>query len=495
MEERMEVSSKNEKGLRVTNDLTRAKEPFAPVNGDRVNMYVCGVTAYDHCHIGHARCYICFDVIRRYLEFKGYDVFHIQNFTDVDDKIINKANELGIGFGELAREHEASYFETMDALGVKRAAAYPRATEHIEPMIKMISGLMEKGHAYEAEGNVYFSVSTFDGYGRMAGTEGDAAAADGQTEPGKRERRDFALWKAAKEGEPWWESPWGKGRPGWHLECSAMAVGIAGPTLDIHGGGRDLMFPHHENEIAQSEAFTGKPFAKYWLHNGFVELDREKMSKSLGNVIHVKDILKKTRPDALRLLFLSAHYRSPVSYSDDRLAEAEKGLARFETFFSKVDAMAGRAAPGDGGERAEAVRAAADRARTDFIAAMDDDFDTPAAVAALFTLARIANTRMAEIDSAPDARATRAVADALESAKTVVLELGGILGLFQGGVLTARSDDGGLVDSLIGLLVRIRDGARAKKDWAVSDAVRDELENLGFIIEDGPAGTSWRRKQ
>jgi len=490
----MQKTADGDNALMVTNDLTRTKEPFSPVNGDRVNMYVCGVTAYDHCHIGHARCYISFDVIRRFLEFKGYDVFHIQNFTDVDDKIINKANELGISFSELARKHEESYFETMDALGVKRAAAYPRATDHIGPMIKMISGLIEKGHAYEAEGNVYYSVSTFDGYGRMAGTEGDAAAADGLTEPGKRERRDFALWKVAKEGEPWWDSPWGKGRPGWHLECSAMAVGIAGPTLDIHGGGRDLIFPHHENEIAQSEAFTGKPFAKYWLHNGFVELDKEKMSKSLGNVIHLRDILKKTRPDALRLLFLSAHYKSPVSYSDDRLAEAEKGLARFETFFAKVEAAVARAGQGDGGDRAEAVRNAASKARADFISAMDDDFDTPAALAALFTLVRTANTAMAEIESAPGARATRAEADALMAAKDVALELGGILGLFQGGVSTARAEDSGLVDALLGLLVRIRDGARAKKDWAVSDAVRDELDKLGFIIEDGPAGTSWRRK-
>ncbi len=490
----MKASAESLKGLKVTNDLTRAKELFVPVNGDRVNMYVCGVTAYDHCHIGHARCYISFDVIRRYLEFKGFEVFHIQNFTDVDDKIINKANELGISFSELAREHEESYFETMDALRVKRAAAYPRATEHIEPMIKMISGLIEKGHAYEAEGNVYYSVSTFNGYGRMAGTEGDSAAADGQTEPGKRERRDFALWKVAKEGEPWWDSPWGKGRPGWHLECSAMAVGIAGPTLDIHGGGRDLMFPHHENEIAQSEAFTGKPFAKYWLHNGFVELDKEKMSKSLGNVIHLRDILKKTRPDALRLLFLSAHYKSPVSYSDDRLAEAEKGLARFETFFSKVDAAVARAGQGYGGDRAEAVRNAASKARADFISAMDDDFDTPVALAALFTLVRTANTAMAEIEAAPGASASREEADALMAAKDVALELGGILGLFQSGPSSSGSDNDGLVDALLGLFVRIRDGARAKKDWAVSDAVRDELDKLGFIIEDGPAGTSWRRK-
>jgi cysteinyl-tRNA synthetase len=479
-----------DRGIKVTNDLTRRKEPFVPLSGNRVTMYVCGVTVYDECHIGHARAYICFDVIRRYLEYRGYEVFHIQNFTDVDDKIIARANEEGIGFDALAGRNIKSYFEVMDTLGIERASIYPRATEYIGGMIDMIGKLVDGGYAYAAGGDVFFDVSSFRNYGAMSNVDSSKKRlTDEDAEMGKRNPEDFALWKSAKEGEPAWESPWGGGRPGWHIECSAMATALAGPTLDIHGGGHDLIFPHHENEIAQSEACTGKQFVRYWLHNGFVEMDREKMSKSLGNVVSVREILKRFGPGALRMFFLGAHYKMPVTYSEERLDEAAKALARFETFFARIADLKRRetneAAGGAALEYRESVKKAADA----FAAAMDDDFNTPAAAAELFTLARNGNTLIAGIESRSGAAAGDV--EILEEAREKILELGGILGLFG-----ERTGGGkGEVKGLVELLLSIRNEARARKDFAMSDRIRDELSNLGFVIEDGPSGTTWRGKQ
>ena len=481
-----------DRGIRITNDFTRSKEPFVPVSGNRVNMYVCGVTVYDECHIGHARAYVCFDMVRRYLEYKGYDVFHIQNFKDVDDKIIRRAAESGVTYQQLAERNIEDYFEVMDALGIKRASAYPRATEYVGKMVAAIGALIEKGHAYEAGGNVFFEVASFPEYGRMSNvdlsekkmTEEDAAL-------GKRAAADFALWKAAKEGEPSWESPWGAGRPGWHIECTTMATALAGATLDIHGGGHDLIFPHHENEIAQSECYTGEKFARCWMHNGFVEMGSEKMSKSLGNTVAARELLKGNNPDAVRLFFLSAHYKMPLTYSEERLAESEKGFERFGAFFARIEDLKRRAAEGGARGSARDYEEKIKAAREAFGAAMDDDFNTPVAVAELFSLVRNGNAWAAEAE-AGGGSVTAGEAAILEAAREAIQELGGAVGLFQNP--SGGGEDRRIVGELVALLLRIRNDARAKKDFATSDAVRDELARLGFVIEDGASGTAWRRK-
>ncbi len=316
--------------MKVYNTLSGQKEEFLP-QGDEVKMYVCGVTPYDHCHLGHAMSYIIFDVIRRYLRFRGYKVKYVQNITDIDDKIIDRANKLGISPRELAEKYTNSYFEDMDALNIERADVYPRATGEIPKIIEVIQGLVDKGYAYPAGGSVYFRVRKVADYGKLShrSLESMRAAEGAMGSEEKEDAMDFALWKASKPGEPWWESPWGEGRPGWHIECSAMSLKYLGDTLDIHGGGQDLIFPHHENEIAQSESFTGKkPFVKYWLHNGLVQLGEDKMSKSLGNLITIKEALEKYSPDAIRIFILSSHYRSPLKYSEEGLEAAERGAER-----------------------------------------------------------------------------------------------------------------------------------------------------------------------
>ncbi|HOO55591.1 MAG TPA: cysteine--tRNA ligase [bacterium] len=484
-----------DRGIVVTNDLTHRKEPFVPLEGNRVNMYVCGITAYDVSHIGHARCYINFDVIKRYLEFKGYEVFHIQNFTDIDDKIIQRAGEMNVDYRELAERNEKSYLEVMDELGVKRASVYPKATEYIDRMIEFIKELIEKGNAYESGGNVFFDISTFENYGQMSKIDMSGDVLDGEDESlGKRNHKDFALWKAAKEGEPSWAGPWGEGRPGWHLECSTMANSLAGPTLDIHGGGHDLIFPHHENEIAQSEARTGKQFVRYWMHNGFVELDREKMSKSLGNIVPAHEVLEKFSPDALRLMVLSAHYRMPLTYSEERLLESEKALGRIGIFRARIDELSEKARPGDSvrkpvrdyGEKAGAARA-------DFISAMDDDFNTPQAIALIFSLVKSGNQVMAEISNANTAVTESEVA-VLRSGLEEITALGGILGLFRE-TGDNNSKAGEIVEQLMKLLIDIRNVARKEKNWEIADMIRDNLGEIGMIVEDGPLGTTFRMKQ
>ena len=452
--------------MKVFNTLSGQKEDFQP-QGDAVRMYVCGVTPYSQCHIGHAMCYINFDVIRRYLEFRGYKVKYVQNFTDVDDKIIGRANELGIPTRELAEKNIARYFEDMDALNIKRADIYPMATDEIPKIIEVVQGLVDRGHAYETDGDVYFRVKSDPDYGKLGHQDMDALQSGARVEAGveKEHPLDFALWKATKPGEPSWDSPWGRGRPGWHIECSAMCLRHLGETLDIHGGGRDLIFPHHENEIAQAECFTGvKPFVKYWMHNGFVQLGEQKMSKSLGVLVNVCDVLEGFSPDALRLFILGSHYRSPISFSVEGIEAAERGVDRL-----RQAARGGTGGDGPASVDVEAIREA-------FIEAMDDDFNSAQALALLFDLARDIN------------RARDEGADVREAQGTL-LELAGVLGL------TLKEREVSLAaQPFIDLLVSIRTELRGIKQWQLADRIRSSLAEMGITIEDTPQGTAWRRR-
>ena len=455
--------------MKVYNTLSGQKEEFLP-QGDEVKMYVCGVTPYADCHIGHAMSYIIFDVIRRYLQFRGYKVKYVQNITDIDDKIIDRANQLGISIGELTGKFTARFFEDMDALNISRADIYPKATEEIPKIIEVVQGLVDRGYAYPAGGSVYFRVKNVSDYGKLShrSLESTMTTESALGSDDKESPMDFVLWKAAKPGEPSWESPWGPGRPGWHIECSVMSLKYLGNTLDIHGGGQDLVFPHHENEIAQSESFTGiKPFVKYWLHNGLVQLGEEKMSKSLGNLITIKEALEKYSPDAIRIFVLSSHYRSPLTYSEEALEAAERGVERLrQTVHS--------------GSKGEKVgdRIDSELYRQRFIEAMDDDFNTPQAIATLFDLARDINRLSDEGYS-------------VAQGQRVLLELANILGL------TLKLPEEPTVDAepLLELLISIRNQLREAKQWQLADEIRAKLDELGVALEDTPQGTVWRRKR
>jgi cysteinyl-tRNA synthetase len=456
--------------VKVYNTLSGQEEEFVP-QGDVVKMYVCGVTPYAESHLGHAMSYIVFDMVRRYLEFRGYKVKYVQNFTDIDDKIINRAQQAGVTPGQLAEKFIAQYFADMDRLNVRRADVYPRATEEVPKIIEVVKGLMDKGHAYESGGDVYFSVKSDADYGKLSHQSLDALQAGARVEVGvdKEHPLDFALWKAAKPGEPCWESPWGKGRPGWHIECSAMSMRYLGETLDIHGGGQDLIFPHHENEIAQSEGFTGvTPFVKYWMHNGFVQLGGEKMSKSLGIFVTLKQALDRFSPDALRLFILSSHYRSPINFSEEGVAAAEKGMERLRQAAS-ADSKRGT------GDSSGAVDSEAYRQR--FIEAMDHDFNSPQALAALFDLAREINRTMDQGGDPQEARQT-------------LRELSGVLGFsFEGPEIDLAAKP------FIDLLVSLRTELRKEKHWQMADRVRTSLKDLGVVLEDTPHGTVWKQEK
>ncbi len=462
--------------LQVYNTLTRRKEPFEPLHEGRVLMYVCGPTVYDSTHIGHAMSYLVFDIIRRYLEFKGYTVRHVQNFTDVDDKIIARAHSLGVTPEELADRYSREFLRDMEALGVKEAHLYPRATAEVPTIIKIVQGLIDKGYAYVADGNVYFRVVAFEGYGRLSGRslEDLRAGEDVEASEHKTDPADFALWKAAKPGEPAWDSPWGPGRPGWHIECSAMCYHHLGEQVDIHGGGTDLIFPHHENEIAQTEAFTGRrPFVKYWLHNGLLQLGEEKMSKSLGNLITVQEFLEEHEPDVLRLFVLSSHYRRPLTYTREAIGAAERGLGRLRSALRPPHA--------DSASDGDPLREAARQTRQRFVSAMDDDFNTPQALAALFDLVRAINQARDEGVAGP----------AFADAQATLLELAGVLGLR---LELPPTEQVQAIAPFVDLLVRVRGDLRAAKQWALADQIRDELAKLGIILEDGPSGTTWRAR-
>ncbi len=466
--------------LSLYNDLTRKKEPFIPIKAGKVSFYSCGPTVYDYFHIGNARPFIVFDVLRRYLEFSGYEVTFVQNFTDVDDKMINRANEMGIPMSELAEKTIADYFEDADALGIKRATVYPRATEHIDEIIDLVKRLQDSGHAYEVDGVVYFDVSTFPGYGKLSGQNIEELQSGSRIEvnSAKKNPLDFVLWKAQKPGEPAWESPWGKGRPGWHIECSAMSMKYLGNTIDIHSGGTDLIFPHHENEIAQAEAATGEPFVRYWIHNEYILIDKEKMSKSLGNFMTAREARKHYSPAAIRMFMLSAHYRSPVNFGPDGLQQATSALERLRNCHGDF-IYATQNLPSESSDVAN-VLSAMERHRKDFMTAMDDDFNTAGAIGHIFEAVSTINGYI------KDAKAIDpAVADVVER---FFRDIDDTMGLMD---MNSQNDDNA---QEIESLIQKRKEARANKDFATSDSIRDLLSNKGIILEDTPQGTKWKRK-
>ena len=451
--------------MRIWNTLTGAKEEFLPQH-DPVQLYVCGVTPYDEAHIGHAMSYLLFDVIRRYLEFSGYAVKHVQNFTDIDDKLIARAQQQAIPVQQLAEQFISRYFEDMDALNIQRAHLYPRVTEELPAIIDLISNLEQAGYAYASEGNAYFRVPGDEDYGKLShrSLEGMMAGARVDVEEAKEHPMDFVLWKSAKPGEPQWDSPWGPGRPGWHIECSAMAMKYLGPSLDIHGGGQDLIFPHHENEIAQSESATGiVPFARYWLHNGLLRLGEEKMSKSLGNLVTIQEVLAEHSAAALRLFVLGSHYRSPLTFSTETLEAADKGVSRLR------EAL--RPAPDTNG--ASALDAA--EYRTRFTEAMDDDFNSAQAVAVLFDLARGINR-------------ARERGQSVAAAQAELSTLSGVLGLTLPESANTLSDAAPFIE----LLIQVRSELRNRKEFALADGIRNGLTERGVTLEDSPQGTTWR---
>jgi len=457
--------------IRFTNTLTRQLEEFKP-QGDPVTMYVCGITPYDESHIGHAMSYVVFDVVKRYLTWRGYRVRHVQNFTDIDDRIIERANRLRITTDELVEKYIKLYFDDMRDLNVLPADEYPHATREVPDMIRIIQGLIEKGYAYEVPSeqsewsDVYYRVAAKRDYGKLAHRTQDSLLAGARVEPGehKENAADFALWKGAKAGEPSWDSPWGKGRPGWHIECSAMSLRYLGESIDIHGGGEDLIFPHHENEIAQTEAFTGhEPFVRYWLHNAWVKMGEEKMSKSLGNFITIRDGLRKVGGDGLRLWILTSHYRKPLTFTEETLEAAKHGADRLRTA-----ARAGSPSSGDAGIDLEALRQR-------FTAAMDEDLNTPQALAVLFDLAKEINRAR---DDGRDVR----------PAQALLLELADVLGL-----RLEEAERPMEAAPFIDLLIALRTELRAAKQWALADRIRDGLAALDVALEDTPQGTVWKR--
>ncbi|APG28260.1 cysteine--tRNA ligase [Syntrophotalea acetylenivorans] len=479
--------------LRVYNTLTGGKEEFQPLVPGKVGMYVCGVTVYDYCHIGHARANIVFDVIYRYLQFAGYEVNYVRNYTDVDDKIINRANERGIDSTTLAEEFIKAFDEDMASLGLALPTCSPKATEHIEQIVEIVERLIEKGLAYESAGDVYYAVENFPGYLKLSKRNMDDMRAGARIAPGEQKRNpmDFALWKAAKPGEPAWESPWGPGRPGWHIECSAMSMKYLGESFDIHGGGKDLVFPHHENEIAQSEGASGKPFVKYWLHNGFVNVNQEKMSKSLGNFFTIRDILQSYDPEVVRFFILTAHYRSPIDFSDQNLQDALVGLSRFyEALQVSAEAVADLPESDTVSEEGAALEAK-------FREAMDDDFNTAAAIGHLFEGVRTMNRLCATKKFRKKADLVAQVQDL----QRTVIRLGSVLGLFDSE--PAVWLDKQKFAALAGLdisaeqieqFIAERNQARKDKDFARSDAIRDELDAKGIVLLDSAQGTSWKIK-
>ncbi|MCB2184947.1 MAG: cysteine--tRNA ligase [Deltaproteobacteria bacterium] len=476
------------------NTQSRRKETFEPLEAGRVRMYVCGVTVYDDPHVGHARCYVAFDCVCRHFSSKGWAVTYIRNYTDIDDKIIRRAAESGEPWDQLAERNIRSFREDMASLGCLAPTAEPRATEHIPEMTAIIQRLLDQGHAYQVEGgDVLFAVETFPAYGRLSGRNLEDLQAGARIEVDSRKRNpmDFVLWKAAKPGEPSWESPFGAGRPGWHIECSAMSEKYLGQTFDLHGGGEDLVFPHHENEMAQSEAANGRPFARYWMHNGFVRINQEKMSKSLGNFFTIKDVLKEVKPEVLRFFLLGKHYRSPLDFSDQGLVEAAQALERlYNALLTAFQEIPEGASASITKAADQEILAEIDQAGEEFEAGMDDDFNTPRALAALFSLARNINRLTLE--------APRPERDALILlAASRLKHLGGRLGLLgqdpQEFLQSSAAGAGqGPDPALIEELIAQRAEARKTKDWARADALRDQLTELGVVLEDGAGGTRWR---
>ena len=463
--------------MQIYNSMTRRKEEFKPVHEGKVGIYACGPTVYNFFHIGNARPFIVFDVLRRYMEYRGYEVTFVQNFTDIDDKMIKRANEEGITVKEVADKYIAEYYTDAKALGIRPATVHPRATEHMPQIITLIQRLMDKGLAYESRGDVYYRVKAFPQYGCLCGQnlEDLESGARVSVDELKEDPLDFALWKAQKPGEPAWESPWGMGRPGWHIECSAMSTTYLGETFDIHGGGKDLLFPHHENEIAQTSGATGKPYVNYWMHNGFININNEKMSKSAGNFFTVRDIAKEFDLEAVRLFMLSAHYRSPINFSRDLIEAAASSLERLYIARDHLSFLKQSAVDRDPDEAETAFMEQCQKSEDKFIAAMDDDMNTADAMAALFELVR-------EVHKLPQ---TAASLKAVEMGQQKMNALCDVLGLLM------KKEDG--IPADVQALVDERAEARKNKDWKRSDELRDQIKGMGYILEDTKAGQKVRK--
>ena len=465
--------------MKVYNTLTRKKEELVPITPGEIKMYACGPTVYNYIHIGNARPLCIFDILRRYLEYRGYNVKFVQNFTDIDDKIIRRANEEHVDFSEISERYIKEFWTDADGLNVRHATINPKATENIDAIIQIISTLIEKGYAYEAQGDVYFSTEKFKDYGKLSHQPLEDLEAGARIMVGevKREPMDFAVWKAAKPGEPAWDSPWGKGRPGWHIECSAMNWRYLGDTIDIHCGGQDLIFPHHENEIAPRECFTGKPFAHYWMHTGYINVDNVKMSKSLGNFFTVRDVAEKYGYEPIRYLLISAQYRSPINYSTDIIEQCIAALNRLYTCRDSLDFELKNAADAEH-DGAKAIIAGYNKYSEQFIAAMDDDLNTADAIASIFELVRDINTNV--VGKTP----SKAL---VEGAIAMFDELTGVLGL----VYNRKTET---LDSDVEALIEARTNARKEKNWAEADRIRDQLKEMGIVLEDTAQGVKWHRE-
>lgn len=463
--------------MKIYNTLSRSKEEFIPLKDKEVKIYVCGPTVYNYFHIGNARVFLTFDAFRRYLEYRGYKVTFVQNFTDIDDKMIKRANEEGISVKQLSERFIQEYFKDADALGIKRADYHPRATENIQDIIEMIKLLKQKGYAYEVDGDVYFETRKFKEYGKLSHQNLDELEAGARIGIDERKKNpmDFALWKKEKPGEPSWDSPWGKGRPGWHIECSVMANKYLGETIDIHAGGPDLIFPHHENEIAQSEAATGKPFAKYWMHVGYLNIDNEKMSKSLGNFLTVREALRKYDPEVIRFFMLSAHYRNPINFSEELLDQSKRGLDRLYNTLINLSHLKEAAKEKPLSFEEKEFNKKLDGFKAKYVEVIDDDFNTADGIAVIFETAR-------EVNSSLNIESSKTVID---KAYNLIKEMAGVLGLLT-------KDEQGHLDEEIEKMIRLREEARKQKNWVEADRIRDELRQKGIILEDTPAGVRWK---
>jgi cysteinyl-tRNA synthetase len=469
--------------LNIYNTLTKKKEEFKPITPGEVKMYVCGPTVYDYFHVGNARSFIVSDIIRRYLEYSGYEVKYAMNLTDIDDKIIKKANAENIEAHEVATKFSAAFFEDIEKLKIKKATIYPQATKHIGDIIGIIKKLEENGYAYNVDGNVFYNVKKFIGYGKLSGKNIEDLESGARVEINEEKQNplDFALWKKAKEGEPYWDSPWGKGRPGWHIECSAMSCKHLGETFDIHAGGNDLIFPHHENEIAQSEAATGKPFVNYWLHFGFLNIDNEKMSKSLGNFFTARDVLKKYPAEVIRLFFLQTHYAGPLNFSDELLAAAQKGLEKIINLAERIEEELKKGKTGQNTAEFDF-----EKFYSEFNSAMDDDFNSPQAIGVIFDFTRAVNKA---IDENPDSGESFFIKAKEFLEKTAH----GVLGVLDFSSLRGGDSDKSLENELIELLITLRTDAKKEKNYALSDKIRNELNNLGVVLQDSKEKTAFKK--
>ena len=475
--------------IKIYNTLHKEKEDFVPREPGKAGIYVCGPTSYNYIHLGNARPIVVFDTVRRYLQYRGYTVTYVQNFTDIDDKIIRRAQEENLSAKEVAEKYITAYFEDTAALRVLKADSHPKVTEHIAEIIAMVRQLIDNGYAYAVSGDVYFDVRAFAAYGALSGRSLDELKSGARVDVGdiKRDPLDFALWKAAKAGEPAWESPWGLGRPGWHIECSAMSKKYLGEKFDIHGGGADLIFPHHENEIAQSQGCCGAgTFAKYWMHNGFITVNQEKMSKSLGNFFLLRDILAKFPGDVVRFYLLSTHYRSPIDFDDEKLKVAAKSLERIRNSYQLLQEAMPKAIENDFdfdcGMKSTQMQTIMDMARAAFIEAMDDDFNTALAFAAIYQFCHELNSYLATV-----AKPKKKI---MEEANTLFAEFDQVLGMIEP---QQKAADAGMEEGLLQIMIDMRETARKNKDWAQADAIRDQLKGLGIVLEDTPQGVRWKR--